>query len=469
MRVLDCVFRMDYGNKHAKLPKAYRRALFAGSTTALALILFAAQMGSVQAQSGPRLPTQNQTDPRRASHAAKVTTEPAPDRDQEGHEDSARVDEAYQPKGIELGSFLLLPLLETDLQYNSNLFAQEKNPKGDLSTRIAPELKLRSRFATHALNITARAEQYLYKTYSDDNHTDASLLVDGRYDIERGSEATLLIDAGQRYEDRGSPDAAGGKTPTPTRSAQGTLGAKHQLGRYTFSGDVTSARRVYDNVETDRGTVINNHDRDRWENGVTGRASYEVFPGYAAVAEVSANSRNYDDRLDDAGYDRSSYGYRANAGIGIDISQLIRGDFLVGYLYQNYRDARLKDPSGLSFRATFNWTPSRLTVIVPSLERSVLETTQTNASAMVRTGFNLLVRHEYERNIVLTGIANVNYDQYEGLSRSSWTYEARGRVIYAFNPELYTGGEIGYRKRDSELQGQSFQQVVMLLRLGVRM
>lgn len=439
------------------------------SATAILSVLLLTQAGVALAQGTPHLPTQNQRDPRRLPNSANVTKEANPERDVQGRDDEDRVADAYQPEGIELGSFLLLPQLETDVMYNTNVFAQENDGKSDFITRIAPELKLRSRFATHAVNVTARAEQFLFKTYSQDNHLDAGVTVDGRYDLARGSELTDLFDIAQRYEDRGSPDASDGKRPTRTRSLLNNFGGKHQAGRYTFSGELATARRVFDDVTTESGSIINNSDRDRWENSLTLRGGYEMFPGYSAVVEVSGNNRRYDDQLDDAGFNRSSTGYRAATGIGVDISQLIRGDFLVGYYHQDYRDARLKDPSGLSFRAIFNWTPSRLTVIVPSLERTVLETTQGSSSAMVRSSVSLLVRHEYQRNIVLTGVGSVNYDEFEGINRSAWTYEARGRVVYAFNPEVYVGGEIGYRLRDSELAGQSYQQLVTLARLGLRM
>lgn len=432
-------------------------------------LLSALSAAPAQAQKKLDLPTQNERDPRRSANTAKVAAEPNPEKDPAGHDDPSRTDDSFQPKGIELGSFLLLPQLENELTYNSNVFAQETGGKSDLILRVAPEFKLRSRFSSHALNITARAEQYLFKTYTSDNHLDAGVLVDGRYDLERGAEITNVLDLNQRYEDRGSPDAVGGKHPTLTYAMQNTLGGKKQMGRYTVSGELQNARRLFNDSDTAAGTSINNSDRDRWEHSAMLRGSYEMFPGYSAVAEIRGNTRRYDDRVDDAGLNRSSKGYQVNAGIGVDISQLIRGDFLLGYYQQDYEDNRLRDPRGLSFRAAFNWTPTRMTVVVPSLERTVLETTQGSTSAMVRSNLSLLVRHELQRNIILTGSGSVSYDEFKGINKSSWTYETRGRVLYAFSPEVYVGGEVGFRSRESELAGQSYQQLITSVRFGLRM
>lgn len=402
---------------------------------------------------------------------AKITTEtttPGTAIHQES-DDASRVHDSYQPKGIELGEFLLLPKVDIDELYNTNFFASETDKKSEFVTAIRPEVKLRSRFREHALNVAVQAEQYLNRTYTGDNRLDLQAEADGRYDFSADTQGTGYVRLFSQHEDRGSPDDTRGRKPALTRGAINRYGVKHQFGRFTVGGDVGLNRRVFDSVETSAGTVISSRDRDRWESEAKVRGGYEFIPGYAAITEVTVNSRRYDDRLDRRGFERNSHGYRLETGVGIDVSQLIRGDFLVGYLQQDYRDPRLKDPQGLSFRATFNWTPSTLTVVVPSLERTVNETTTTGASAMVRNGLSLLVRHELERNIVLTGYAGAFYDQYTGVGQSSWTYEGRARTTYAFTPELYVAGELAYRQKDSEIAGQSYDQAVLLLRLGLQM
>lgn len=408
-------------------------------------------------------------DQRRAGSGAKVTSDNNPE-EKGGKKDDERLHNAYQPKGLEFGQFLLLPKIEFDEAYNSNLFATQNDVKDDFVTIIRPEMKLRSRFKEHALNITAQAEQFLHRRYTDDNRLEAELSIDGRYDFSSDTQANIFQQFYSRHEERGSPDDARGVKPTPTRGMVNRTSAKHQVGRYTFVGEVGADRRAFENVSTSLGTLVPNEDRDRWEFVTRGRAAYEMFPGYAAVAELSANTRRYDEDFDRYGFQRDSHGYRAETGIGVDVSQLIRGDFLVGYFSQNYKDPRLKDPKGLSVRAVFNWTPTTITIIVPALERSVAETTKFGASAIVRTTASVTMRHELERNILLTGYASVAYDDVRGLSNNdAWTYEARARATYAFSPELFAGGEIAERIKRSQLSGESFNQTVLMLRLGLQL
>lgn len=443
-------------------------AKFAKVASAKLLICFAVALTVAGTAHAQAVKSQTGADPRRQKDAAKITSEAAPD-DAKGAGDPERVDDSYQPKGVELGQFLLFPQLEVEEGYNSNVFASRSNPQSDFITRVAPELRLRSRFKEHSLNLLGRIEAFRFARFSDDDHIDGQFFADGRYDLNNNWEATGLLDFSKRAEDRGSPDAAGGKEPTPTYTTKLQTGTKIREGRYTFQAGFTASRLTFGDVETSTGATVDNSLRDRWEFLAQTRASYEMFPGYAAVGEISVNKRQYDSTYDASGYQRSSQGYRADVGVGVDISQLIRGDFLIGFLSQDYKDPRLKDPSGASVKAVFNWTPSRLTVVVPSLERSVQETTSRGASGMVRTGVSLVVRHELERNIVLTAITSVNRDDFKGTNQTNWTYEGRLRGIWALAPEYYVGAELGYRQRTSNVQSSEYQQLVSLLRFGVRM
>lgn len=406
----------------------------------------------------------------RRESAARITQEQPKGATETGDEsDEKRVSDSYQPKGIEAGSFLIFPRLEVDETYSDNVFAQERNKRGDLITRLAPEIRARSRFSRHELNIRGELEQYYFKKYTDDDRLDGSIGADGRLDIERTWEATGNLSFVKRGEDRGSPDIQQAKRPAETYTTSGQFGSRLQQGRYVFSGDFGFNRRTFEDTETAAGTKINNGDRDRWEYRVQGRASYEFKPGVSALIDGTLNKRDYDDRVDDNNRNRSSDGYRIESGIGLDISELIKGDFVLGYFRQDYKDVAFRDASGLSVRATFNWTPTRMTVIIPSLERTVQETLSASASSIVRSGGGVIVRHEFARNIVATLILNSAYEDYTGTTEHSWNYDGKARLIYALSREWYVGGEAGFRIRDSNRAGASYDQITMLLRVGTRL
>lgn len=445
-------------------------ALKKTALTATALTAIAGSVFFGHAALAQNVQTAPGKDPRRAG-AAKVTQQTGPEaaKVNDGDGDSEQMHNAFQPKGVELGAFLLLPKIETDALYSSNLFATEHDAKSDMVGVVRPEFRLRSRFATHAVNVFGNMEVKRHRRYKTDDTVDGRLVADGRYDLSSTDELNGQADFTYRNEDRGSPDSVAGAKPTPTSAYVATLGSKQKFGRFTIKPELELARRTFEDTKTSSGVNINNTDRNRVEIEGQVTASYELFPGYAWVVATSVNSRRYDDRLDDAGYNRSSHGWRADTGVGLDLTDLVRGDLLVGYLSQNYEDVRLKDPAGFSVRATLNWTPTKLTLVVPALERSVQETTLTNASGIVRTAASLLVRHEYARNVLLTGNLSYSYDKFEGSNRIDSTYEARARATYAFTPEVHLGGEARYKLRDSNASNSSYDQTVISMRLALQM
>ncbi len=419
------------------------------------------------AQSGPRPETSPGQDPRRAG-GAKVTTDPNPPTNARENDDIDQLADRYQPKGITLGKFLLLPKIEFDQTYNDNIYATEKNKKGDFISIVRPEATLRLKEPNYYWNTNVSLEANRHAEYKDDNTVQGRFLTDGLYEFNRSLEVSGSYIFSALAEDRGSDEAEQGKEPTKVWTHDARIGGKVREGRYTFALDGGATKMSYDNVPTTT-RIIDNSDRDRTQYYLSSRASYEIFPGYAAIVAATVNQRDYDRGTDRAGYNRDSTGYRVEGGIGVDLSQTIRGDFLIGYLSQDYKDKRFEDPSGLAFKASFNWTPSSLTLIVPTLERSVQETTLLNASGMVRTSASVLVRHEYARNILLTGFAGVYYDDFKGLNRDSILYELRGRLTYAFNENVFVSGELSHRTKDSELNSRSFNQNFIGLRLGLQM
>ncbi len=408
---------------------------------------------------GPGIDTAHAQASQDRKNSAPITQEQNPTSDAEGKDDTQRVDDSYQPRGFEMGQFLLFPAIEMDTSWTNNVFATTTDAKTDRFLRVTPSVRLRSRFTRHELNLYGELEKFAFDRYTNDDRLNGTVTADGKLDIEKGWEATGTISYVDKAEDRSSPDVAQGLHPANTRLQQ---------GRMIYQAGVTFSQINIANAVRANGGIIDNGGRDRQEYEATGRVGYEIFPDYYALVEGAVNSRDYDNRIQGLSFKRSSDGYRIESGVGIDVTDLIRGDFLVGYMAQNYENPGFSDPSGFSFRARLNWTPSRLTVVVPSFERTVQETVRTGTSGIVRTGASLTVRHEFARNFVGTFIGNVAHENYEASADDSWSYDARLRGIYAITREFYLGAEARYRKRDTDTGISSYKQTTLMFRVGAR-
>lgn len=375
------------------------------------------------------------------------------------------MDDSYKAKGVNLESFLLLPKFEVDERFNSNLFA-ETLAMGDFQTILRPAFVLNSRFPRHALNVTGQIEDTENLRFTQDNRLDGFIATEGRYDLGRNAFATGAFRYSATHEDRGSNNDAQGRTPTPIETLGGEFGATAHDGRYSFGVSGTATRLTYGNVVTSAGAPVANDLRDRTEATGTLRAGYELFPGYSAIVEGTANTRQYDSLLDLSGFNRSSDGYTIMAGAGVDVTSLLRGDVLVGYMEQFYQDTRFQTFDGPSVKVTLNWTPNRETLIVPSLERSINETVLAAASSFIHNAVNVLARYEARRNIILTGFVSYSYDEFPGTSSYTSTYEGDLRIAYAINRNFYIGTDVDYKNKSSDLVNRSYDQFILGIRLG---
>lgn len=365
----------------------------------------------------------------------------------------------FQPKGLEWGSFLVLPQVEAEQGWNSNVYATSADVKADSYSEVRPELKVRSRLDTHALNFSASADAVSFSERSSDNRIDGKAQADGRYDISDTAEINGLVLGAFGHEDRGGPDDAGGKEPTPTRTVDSRIGAAVRQVGYSFKGSVDVTRSEFEDVATSTGTLVNNHLRDRSEVTSSVQAGYEFLPNYSAEIEAVGIVRDYDAAVDSSGVRRDSKGYRLHGGLGIEVNDLIRGELMLGWMQQFYKDPSLSDPSGPSVRFSLNWTPSRLLLIVPSLERNIQETTRTGAAAMIRNSASIMVRWEYLPDVLITNTATVNLDDYSGLKNNGTvTFDETFRVIYAFTQQLHAGANFSYQNKIAEQTGGGFIQ-----------
>ncbi len=411
------------------------------------------------------------TDPRRLGNTSRVAGEILTDTDPSASPDQRRLADEYQPKGIEAGSFLVYPEATTEATYSDNIYATKNNTVGDWVSKNKVGFRAQSRLNLHKFDFFGDIEKLFYRRDTANDQVNGRFGFDGRYDLSRGTEITGAASAYWQHEDRGSPDATSGRDPTPITGNVQTIGGRTTGGAWIHSADVSRHQLQYGNVQTGTGATTLNSRRDRSEYKLTGRTAYEMFPGYYAVGYGTLNKRAYESSINFGNVKRDSEGFAVYTGAGVDISQLIRGDFLVGYLRQNYESPALRDPSGVAVKVTLNWTPDRQTLIVPSIDREVLESTTTAISGIMRTSASLLARRELQRNIIVTGYASMFKDQYVGADAPSYGFETRGSLTYAFNANVFTQGEIGYRKRkaDSTAVVSGFDQTTTMLRLGVRM
>ena len=382
----------------------------------------------------------------------------------------------YNPLGINLGGFRLYPKFISENEYNDNIFYSETFIRDDFIFHLRPSVELNSHWSRHALDLSIVSDIAYHATWETENWQDYFINLSGRLDVKRSSFATAKFYNGRLHEDRGDPDGQGGITPVVYFKTGGTAGYQHAFNRLKFNVSNETYHLDYENGTNIRGATIPNQLRNRLQNITTLRAGYEIYPAYEVFFSGEYNFIEYDSKFDFWGLERSSTGYQVIAGIALDFTGKLIGDAYLGYVNQNYDDARLETLSDFTGGFSLTWLPTGLTTVKASLDRTPSETTQGFASGYLNTSVLLNIDHELLRNLIIN--LNVGYalDQYTGSSSPTGAtpprvddyYTAGISAKYLFNRNFYLKAGYTYSGRTSNINFNDYNINRVYLNIGLQ-
>ena len=388
--------------------------------------------------------------------------------------------ENYDPKGVNIGSFKLFPQLELDEIFNDNIYATNASAGKTAAfiQTIQPTLDLRSDWNVHMLNAYAKGG---FAFYSIDgafnNFQDASVGVDGRFDIQRDWNIYGGGSWNRRHEERGTPNTVTtGLLPlTIYNQTIGNIGYFQKFNRFSARLDARLDNYNYfDNGLGPAQGVIINSDRNRNEWREALRLGYEFLPGYEIWIRGGLNQRTYFS-LDTSGLDRSSNGWDIVGGILIDLGGITSIEAFAGYRQQNYANsAAFPTISVPTFGLTGYWNPIRQLWVKPFVTRTIDDSALTTSVAYINTRAGVDVDYHMRPNIRLNAHGDYSIADYTQTSTTTgapydqyWTFRVGGQ--YLFTPNFYVGPTYQFITRNSSIPGNSYDQNLIMLRLGARM
>jgi len=380
----------------------------------------------------------------------------------------------YDAQGKHLGSFVLLPTLDVTETYTSNVYASTDDVRHDFFTTVTPAVSLNSGWDRNFLGMTLGGEINRYAQYVSENTSNFNSLVSGRYDILQGIYISANGGFQMLHEPRGSPNAVNGEFPTEYHVAHGEIAFVKDNA--VIGLNVTGSINHYDYFDVaamnPAAPVIIETNRNRTEYQLTAEGTYELAPHYRAVLRASGNERDYDQKIDPGGLERSSTGYQFDAGVALNIASKIDGEFYVGYLKQMFDDPNLGDAGGLGFGANLLWNVNGVTSVRANLSRSVEETIVTQASSFIQTAVSLSVEHEFRQNILGTASFNYAHQRYADFGRVDDIYGFNVEGRYLITRNLATSLNVGYTSKVSnaigDLQLSPYNQAIVALRLRLQ-
>jgi hypothetical protein len=364
----------------------------------------------------------------------------------------------YDPLGIRAGAFLIYPSLSVAEVYNDNVYAVDNNKDDDLITVIEPQVRAESTFSRHRLGLTAGSEISFHVNEEDEDYQDYFVSGDGQLDITRQNFITGEVLFARDHRDRDDPEDEGDREElTEVYRYGGELAFTQLFNRINFTLGAAALRSAY--------TESEDADEDDVNYDARLRTGYFVSPRINTFIEGRYNIERRDREEDFGGIERDSQGWGASVGAEVDLTNLLVGEFSVGYRRQYFDEGDFDEEDGIGYDIDLTWTPTLLTTVTASGGADFRPTTEEEAEANFRSSVGLGVEHELLRNVILAANVGYNRDDFSGIDRIDNTITAGGGVSYLINRNLSIDAGYNYTTRWSDDEDEEFDR--NLVRIGV--
>lgn len=325
---------------------------------------------------------------------------------------------AQDVRGARVGVFLLKPSIDVEERYDSNIFETNTGETDSFITTVEPRINATTDLSRHRLSFDGGVQGEFFHQSSDDDNFTYDGRLDGTLDITR----RLRFRAGGGYrrvvEQRGSDEvdfAIGG----PIKSDIFFADARFQYlpGDFRIEPFVSFNRRDY----MDRDG-IDQDERDRNVSAAGLELGYQLRTGLELFVRGTYFDIDYDDALNNAGFDRDSDGYEVFGGVNLKLSRLLTGSLGAGFSHASFDDPQFQSTDDFTVRGGLFWNPRRGINVSFTASREVEQTNVAGASDKVSTDASLGVRYEILR--VLDGIARVGFTErdFNGINRTDTGY-----------------------------------------------
>jgi len=381
---------------------------------------------------------------------------------------------------LQVGSFLVFPEVDVTWMYDSNVYYTNSAPLSDDAWIFSPAVWVQSNWARHALNFYASGDWTRYRKFHTENTDDYRVSAEGRYDFDADANVYGGARIGQEHEDRESPDARNGLTPTRYYQQRYYGGVFRQFQQLSVRVAGTAQHLNYNDVPFLTGSgvtnIINNDDRDRWQYTGGLRLGYEVSPRFEPYLQVAFDNRNYDNVPDDLSYEKNSTGQRYLAGLRWNTPAKFKLDVFAGHMSQNYVDPRFDTVSAPLYGAAFLWAAGERTTVTAYLDRTIEETTVTEtpspgvvlvASSYLNTYASAGVVHQFTDRFSARVNGSWSRVDYQGFSRTDDYTGATIGLVYKPHRNLFLDLSVTERKLDSSLPAENFAKRMAFVRVAV--
>ncbi len=394
----------------------------------------------------------------------RLPAPPAPQRPGEAEED-----DPWAPLGLRLGTLTVFPSIEIDGGYDSNPRRESGNVKGATAVVTRGGVALRSDWSRHEFTGHLRGSYWAFPTLEKADRPEADGRLNLRLDATRDTTINVEGRASLTTQRSDNPNLPGGVVNQPTIISYGaSLGGAHRFNRLTLGATGVVERNVYGDAEFADGGRLDQSYRNYNEYGLRLRAGYEVHPGFVPFVEGLIDRRQYDERINAGGFERSSNGLGARVGSTFELTRLVTGEAAIGHEVRKYDDPRLADLRGPIGEVSLIWRPTALTTVRLTGAGSLGETTIAGSNGVVNRSATLALEHALRRNLVFTASVTLSDSDYKGVDLNEKGFTGRIGIDWKLTRSLAVRAGFTHERLDSSTPGDDYTANIFLVGLRLQ-
>jgi hypothetical protein len=362
----------------------------------------------------------------------------------------------YEPVGIRAGSWMFNPKLMSGGFYDSNVFSSNTMKRSDIAAVVEPSLRAHTLWERHGIDFTLDAQSILYNANPGLDQNNASLKGGAWFDVTRDLAVLTSFQIAHLNVGVGTLSSpANAVQPTPYNLFSGDVSIRKEFNRLAASIGFRTDSYDYGTTLAQNGTVIDQSSLDGQIYSLHGRIDYAFSSTLGWFSGVEGNQR---DIRGLPGQTLNSQGYRALSGVTVGLTNLISGEFGVGYVQQHFDDPTIGTIDGPSYRARLTWRPTRLLDIHFKAEQLVTQTSDTSANGVLANALQLGLDYELRRNVIVSLAGGYETDRFFGQLRKDHVLTSDARVKYLMNRFASVAVYYRFTSRDSDIPVFSFDK-----------
>jgi hypothetical protein len=316
----------------------------------------------------------------------------------------------YDSAGVNLGSFVIRPLLRESIGYDSNPQAITGG-RGSPLIEDQASVSATSNWVRNSLVANLSVDQVNYTALPIQNATSWSAGIAGTYDV--GFDKLFASYTHQSLTERpGQIGAVNLTQPLAYVVDDYRLGYNfNTAGRVSLSPDIEYRTYTYGASAGEASILVDN--RSVLQEELVSR--YEFSPQRYAVLLLRGTEIDYAS-LGAGTPSPNSVGGTVLAGLDYTAAGVFRYRVLVGYQVRKYTSRLISSLSAPTIEASVIWTPTRLTTVTATLRNDIQDAADQSVTGFTYTAGRLSVDHELRRNVLLNAFGDIQHGAFPSTS-----------------------------------------------------